>query len=499
MTRSPSTPKAVIRAAEAADLSIQPHDVAAVVQTLRDHDALVQPLLDTVATPEAPEGAFSPSWQGGRMPVAVESIAGSRVLARYDATEPLVHAFTEFDRAAAASLGQPDRHGALGGLSFAVKDVFAVAGTVTRCGCAALKDNYTAVDSEVVARLRSAGAVLVGKLVTHELTCGLDDPGTRNPWNVDTYPGGSSAGAGAAVAVGVCDFAIGTDAAGSVRIPAAATHTVGLKPTYGLLSTEGLQRFATAPSIDHVGIIARSVETVEDVFEVLAGSPSHDTDLGNGQLHGVRLGSPKWASAQDTVTPEVDACHQRALGVLRDLGAELVDVAIPEFELVPAVVFTLFPAELASAHRELLRSAQSYHPDVRHLLQAGALIPEDHVQAARAYRLALRDVVAAAYDRYRLDALVTPTMPMPPPLLAELVPTRDLGPLTTLTAPFNVTGQPALTVPSGFVNGLPVGLQLAGRPFEESRILTIGREYLNAASQTPPNRLSSRTIQERLP
>ena len=200
-------------------------------------------------------------------------------------------------------------------------------------------------DATVVGRLRGAGAVLVGTHVSHELTCGLDQPPTRNPWALDSYPGGSSAGGGASVAVGSAAFALGTDAAGSVRIPAAMTGVVGFKPTAGLVSAHGVVRHATAPSIDNVGILARTVPEVSAVLEVIAGPDPADAATlweltgggaaasaeAPGGLAGRRLGilGDSTRAALDVRTPperEVWSSFDAACDVLRHLGAELVPV-----------------------------------------------------------------------------------------------------------------------------------------------------------------------------
>ena len=196
-------------------------------------------------------------------------------LRRLDETEPFIHAYVDVDRAGATAaarlVDEGDVGGPLAGRPFAVKEVISVAGLPAAGGSPAFATHVAGFDATVVERLRSAGAVFVGTQVSHELTCGLDEPPTRNPWALDSYPGGSSAGGGASVAVGSTEFALGTDAAGSVRIPAAMTGVVGLKPTAGLVSAHGVVRHATAPSIDNVGILARSVAEVSKILEVIAG------------------------------------------------------------------------------------------------------------------------------------------------------------------------------------------------------------------------------------
>ena len=352
-------------------------------------------------------------------------------------------------------------------------------------------------------RLRGAGAVLVGTHVAHELTCGLDEPPTRNPWALDSYPGGSSAGGGASVAVGSAAFALGTDAAGSVRIPAAMTGVVGLKPTAGLVSAHGVVRHATAPSIDNVGILARTVPEVSAVLEVIAGPDPADaatlwefTDVGAaasaealGSLVGRRLGilGDSTRAALDARTPperEVWSSFDAACDVLRQLGAELVPVELPALEAAPDAVFTFFSTELAAAHRHLLEDrAARYHPGVLEMLVGALSIPTSQIAEAVAFRRGLRAEVQATFSAGELDALVTPTTPRTAMPLASFDPATELGSLIPYTCPFNVTGQPAVSVPCGFTSsGLPVGLQLVGVPFDDAGLLRVAAAYEQATT-----------------
>ena len=363
--------------------------------------------------------------------------------------------------------------------------------------------------------------------VSHELTCGLDEPPTRNPWALDSYPGGSSAGGGASVAVGSAAFALGTDAAGSVRIPAAMTGVVGLKPTAGLVSTKGVVRHATAPSIDNVGVLARSVTEVSEVLGVIAGADPADaaTLLHAGgmraipsagthepgpdeavslrgsrmrtipsvgtheQLSGVRLGTLGDATraAMDARTPperEVWGSFDAACEVLQNLGAALAPVEIPALEGAPDAIFTLFATELAAPHRHLLEGrAADYHPGVLEMLVGALSIPVSQVTEAVAFRGGLRGEVLGAFAAARLDALVTPTVPRVAMPLASFDPATELGTLIPYTCPFNLTGQPAVSVPCGFTaSGLPIGLQLVGLPFEDVALLDVASAYEQATT-----------------
>ncbi|MCY3952049.1 MAG: amidase [bacterium] len=426
-------------------------------------------------------------------------------LARLEETEPLVHAYVHVDRAGAVAAARlvddGEVSGPLAGQPFAVKEVISVAGLPAAGGSRAFAAHVADFDATVVERLRRAGAVLLGTQVSHELTCGLDEPPTRNPWALDGYPGGSSAGGGASVAVGSAAFTLGTDAAGSVRIPAAMTGVVGLKPSAGLVSNHGIVRHATAPSIDNVGIFARSTTEVSEVLEVIAGADPADAatlwesgDAGvaaaagvPGSLDGRRLGTlgDSTRAALDARTPpesDVWDAFESACDVFGRLGAVLVPVEIPAFEAAPDAIFTFFATELAAAHRHLLEGrAAGYHPGVLEMLVGALSIPVSQVAEAVEFRGGLRGEVLGAFADARLDALVTPTTPRVAMPLASFDPATELGTLIPYTCPFNLTGQPAVSVPCGFsASGLPIGLQFVGAPFEDSAVLAVAAAYESA-------------------
>ena len=428
-----------------------------------------------------------------------------RALRRLDETEPLVRAYVDVDRAgavaAACRIDDAGSTGALSGHPFGVKEVISVAGLRASGGSAAFADHVATSDATVVRRLCRAGAVLIGTQVSHELTCGLDEPPTRNPWALDSYPGGSSAGGGASVAVGSATFTLGTDAAGSVRIPAAMTGVVGLKPSAGLVSTHGIVRHATAPSIDNVGILARSVADVSAVLAVVAGPDPADAatlwrlsgvraipPTGTREhVGGVRFGALGDATraAMDARTPperEVWSSFDAACEVLRGLGAVLVPIEIPALHRAPDAIFTLFATELAAAHRHLLEGRTAdYHPGVLEMLVGALSIPQSQVAEAVGFRGRLRGEVLGAFTGARLDALVTPTTPRVAMPLASFDPSTELGTLIPYTCPFNLTGHPAVSVPCGFTpSGLPVGLQLVGAPFEDVTLLQVAAAYEQA-------------------
>jgi Asp-tRNA(Asn)/Glu-tRNA(Gln) amidotransferase A subunit family amidase len=409
-------------------------------------------------------------------------------LARIDALEPAVHAHARFDPSLARRRLEEAGPGPLHGVPYGVKDVFDVAGLPTACGSAALVDAAPARDSaEIVKQLDEAGAVLVGKHVTHELTVGLDEPPTRNAWDHACYPGGSSAGGAVAVATGMALFAIGTDAAGSVRIPACANGVAGLKPTWSRLSPAGIRRCATAPSIDHVGILAPTAGDVAIVATALDPTLAPDPDgPSRWPLRGTRIGvlGAGTAAATEAVEPEVAAAVATALDTLGELGAEFAEVEVPSLPLARQAIFTLFTSELAAGAAQLVNEhPEGMHDGVRHLVELGVVLPAEHLSAAEGLRRRLRVELRDAFDSCALDALITPTMPRVAMPLAELDPASDLAGLIPYTCPFNLTGQPAVSVPCGMSDaGLPIGLQIAGRPFAESTILRIAMAYEEATA-----------------
>ena len=429
-------------------------------------------------------------------------------LERLDVTESLVHAYVNVDlesaRSAAIAADAMSPVGPLHGWPFAVKEVIEVSGVPTSGGSEVLAGHVPSEDATVVRRLRSAGAVLVGTQVSHELTCGLDEPPTRNPWALDRYPGGSSAGGGVSVAVGSARFALGTEAAGSVRIPGAMTGVVGLKPTAGLVSSFGVVREATAPSIDHVGILARTVGDVADVLAVIAGPdpsdaatlrvnagspPAEVRSSDRTSIDGIRLGVFGEATREaldELVEPEPDvvAVVNAAYEQLKDLGATLVPVDLPTLARSSEAIFTFFSTELAAAHRRLLGPERSsYHPAIASMLEHALDAPPEQVLAAVEIRTTLRREVEEAFSTSDVQMLVSPTTPRVAMPLDLFDPEEELGTLITYTCPFNLTGQPAVSLPCGFsTDALPVGLQIVGMAYGEAEVLRVASAYEQATT-----------------
>lgn len=414
------------------------------------------------------------------------------VAARLEATEPVYHAYaaTRLDaaldeaRALDRGRGTGGRDGVLRGIPFAAKDIFCTRDLPTEAGSRVLSGFRPRTDAVAVARARDAGAILLGKLVTHEFACGQDVPATRSAWNPAHYPGGSTAGGGVAVALGSALAAFGSDSAGSVRKPAALNGVVGYKPTFGTLSTAGV--IPLSPSCDHVGVIARTVDDCGLLAAVAAGGTGTEprdrvASAEPASLRGRRLGLAGYFTGPH-VDQDVQQVFWRALDDLRDLGAEIIEVPLGCLEDSAAIGFTIIMAEAAAVHAGWLRtSLDRYHPDTRRFLELASLIPGQHAELARAARRALTAEMAAAFRSASLDALVMPAVPLTSMPVADMDIGRDLGTYIRHTLPANLTGQPAITVPGGLTGtGLPVGVQFAGIPGRDGALLGLARSYETA-------------------
>jgi aspartyl-tRNA(Asn)/glutamyl-tRNA(Gln) amidotransferase subunit A len=424
------------------------------------------------------------------------------VLERLEAAEPHISAFEFVDRdaaleAAAQLDGELERQGPRGplhGIPLAIKDIFDVEGVPTRCGSRAFAGAAPAsADSTAVARLRAAGAVIVGKTRTHELACGVYTAPACNPWSLERSPGGSSGGSGAAVAVGAAMGATGSDTGGSIRIPAALCGVVGIKPTYGRVSRAGVA--ALSWSLDHVGPLARTVDDAALLLHVMAGSDPRDPTAadrpvpdfleGRSQsLTRARIGVPGEAFL-DAIQPEVQAAVEFARGLLDHAGATVIDISIPELAAALAAEYAIVLAEAASYHEELIRTrAESIGDDVRVLLEAGTLLPSSVYLGAQRTRTALKQAFRRAFGEHELTALLAPTVPATAQLHDQATFEFDgeeegvPDSFVRTTGPFNLTGLPTVALPVDLSSdGLPIGIQLAGPPFEEEVVVGIARAF----------------------
>ncbi|MGA9747985.1 MAG: amidase, partial [Nocardioides sp.] len=327
-------------------------------------------------------------------------------------------------------------------------------------------------DSAVVAALRRAGAVVLGTTRTHELAFGFTTPGVRNPHDDTRIAGGSSGGSAAAVASGVCRVALGTDTAGSVRNPAALCGVVGFKPTYGVVSRRGMLPLSW--SMDHVGILAASVAEARAVLDVVASDRVEPT---SGRPPGpLRIGVPAPVGRIDEGVLDATA---RAQARLEGSGATLVEVRLPWAEHVLAAGFAIILAEAAARHGHLVRERRGQITDeVAMLLAAGQLLPASVYAHAQRVRTLIASGWREMFLDHRLDLVASPTLPITAPRIgADTVawPDGAVDPLVPVVAGATIaqdlTGLPAVSVPFGNVDGLPVGITLTGRPFADTAVL----------------------------
>jgi aspartyl-tRNA(Asn)/glutamyl-tRNA(Gln) amidotransferase subunit A len=406
------------------------------------------------------------------------------------------------DEARRAADQGPDPARPLRGIPIAVKDNIEAAGVRATGGSTILADHVPAGDAPAWERLRRAGAILVGKANLQEFGMGPTSLNphygpTRNPWDPERVPGGSSGGSAAAVAAGMALAALGTDAGGSVRIPAALCGVVGLKGTHGLVPVRGGIAFGN-PTVDHIGPLTRSVADAALLLGLMAGpDPDDPTTVAappadfaaaaadgarSPDLRGLRVGAPTMHYF-GPIDAEVEAAVRAAIDQLAALGATIVDVTIPDHDALVAGTAAL-SAEGVAFHRRWMRERLGdYAEDVQARLLANQLIPgADYARSLRARRL-LRERYAAALAE--VDLLAAPTTPIVAPTIAEAeadaIPlageTVDVGILSRNTRVANVTGLPAISVPCGFARGLPVGLMLLAGPFAEERLLRAAAAY----------------------
>ncbi|MDJ0389211.1 amidase [Roseomonas sp. E05] len=426
------------------------------------------------------------------------------LLARIAAQEGRVHAFIRLDvkgaRAAAAEaareIAAAGPRSPLHGVPVGLKDIIDVAGQPTTCHSKLRLDHVAARDATVVARLRGAGAILLGKLSTHEFAVGgpcfdLPFPPARNPWNLAHHPGGSSSGSGAGLAAGFFPLALGSDTGGSVRNPASAAGLVGLKPTYGLLPRTGV--FPLSWTLDHVGPMARSVEDVALLTRALAGHDPADpgsaaapgwtdpaADLARG-VAGLRIGFVRHFHEADLpADPEVASALEAAAAEFVRQGATLRDVTLPPHERFAAVNRVILTAEAFAIHGDWLRRRPGdYAGLTRAALLTGAFLSaEDLMQAMRLRRL----LTAAVDDAFReVDVLLCASSVVTPARIEDAAEVARTYPLHA-RAPFNVTGHPAVGMMAGLSSaGLPLSLQLVARPFEERTLLRAAAAWERAA------------------
>jgi aspartyl-tRNA(Asn)/glutamyl-tRNA(Gln) amidotransferase subunit A len=419
-------------------------------------------------------------------------------LDRIEALDGAVNAYitvrAEEALAEADALEREPRRGPLWGVPVAVKDVIDVAGTPTTAASRILAGHVADRDAHVVARLRAAGAILLGKLNLHEFAYGALTTSphfgpTRNPWSPERVCGGSSGGSGAAVAAGLAAATLGTDTAGSIRIPSCYCGATGLRPSTGRVSNRGI--LPVAWSFDTVGPIAGTAEDCALLLGAIAGHdardpstvdvpvPPYGESLGGG-VHGLRIGVV--TSLVERADPRIAAAVSEALEELRSLGAELVPVAPALLEHAGTIQQAMQFQEATAAHMEWLRTRLSdYGEDVRARLLVGLFLPSTaYVTGQRARRVAYEEL-RRVFER--VDVLAAPGMPVLPPWIGEEtveVEGRDVPyrlALIPYNSPWSLVGSPVASVPCGFVEDLPVGLALVGPRLGEATVLRAAHAF----------------------
>ena len=397
-------------------------------------------------------------------------------------------------RAAEAAIMRDGPHGPMHGIPIGLKDIVDTKGIPTTCQSKILQENVPERDAACAARLAAAGTVLMGKLTTHEFADGgpsfdLPKPPARNPWTPEHFTAGSSNGTGAAVASGMILCGIGTDTGGSIRGPAALCGIAGIKPTYGLVSRAGVA--PAAFSLDHIGPMAWTAEDCAIMLRVLAGHdprdpasanrpvPDYTAGLGSG-LKGVRVGVIRHFHETDhTVSEATQKGIDTTLSVLRDLGCAIGDVTLSPLQDWHACGSLISITERAAAYEEWSRARLAdFGERVQRRLMLGALVSGvDYVQAVRRRRELRAELQAAMRG---LDIVITAGAPDEAPKM-DAIPRWDVFASPGFTMPFNVAGYPAICVCSGFgPGGLPVSVQMVGKPFQEAMVLRVADAFEKA-------------------
>ena len=425
-------------------------------------------------------------------------------LERIRRLQPKLNSFitvTEAEGREAATEAEAEiRHGRyrgpLHGIPISIKDLFATRGVRTTAGSKVLGNWIPDFDAAAVARLREAGMVMVGKNNMHEFAYGVTNDNAhygaaRNPWDQTRVSGGSSGGSAAAVASSQCTASLGTDTGGSIRIPSAVCGVVGMKPTYGRVSRHGA--IPLAWSLDHAGPITKTVEDVAIMLSAIGGPDPNDPTASSrpvpdyrramiGGIRGLRLGIPRQYFFDD-IDPEIRQAVDKAIRELERLGMATLEVDVPNLENCAAMEAHITLVEATSYHEPYLKSQpDDYSPEVRTNLEAGRyLLGTDYVKSQRA-RTLLQHNFNEAFRR--VDLIISPTLPAFSPRVGEQwVQSGNrrenvIDAFLRFNIPYDLAGFPAISVPCGFgLNGLPIGLQIAGKAFDETKILRAANAY----------------------
>ncbi len=403
-------------------------------------------------------------------------------LSRIDALEDSVHAWVTLDREGAQAQAQTLQEelvhgrsrGPLHGIPVGIKDIIYTRGLRTTAGSKIHRDFVPDYDATVVSKLRDAGAVILGKTVTTEFAC-FDPPKTRNPWNLAHTPGGSSSGSAAAVASRMCPAALGSQTGGSISRPAAYCGIVGCKPTWGRVSVYGVHPVSF--SLDHPGPFTRSVADAALLLRAIAGADPHDplssdapvpdypANLAKPLTRPPRIGLIR-SYFQETADDAMGAAVENAADAFRPNGAGVTDVDLPEsFSDLHRMHRTIMLAEAAACHAAQFKTHKAdYSPGIRSLIEEGLSLPAVDYADARRHQLVFRSEIQTLFAD--IDLLLTPATLTPAP--KDLATTGD----PAFNAPWSYAGLPTVVLPAGLSpEGMPVGVQLTGRPFAESDLL----------------------------
>lgn len=431
---------------------------------------------------------------------AVSSVALTEtMLERIGRLDPALHSYAavteeiarEGARRAEEEIQAGRWRGPLHGVPVAVKDLIDVAGVATRCGSPMRRDSIASDDAVVVARLREAGAVILGKLALAEFALSgyhPDEAAPVNPWAADRWPGASSSGSGVAVAAGLCFAALGTDTGGSIRFPAAANRVVGLKPTYGSASVDGV--FPLAPSLDHVGPLARSAGDAAIMLSAIrSGFVPPAPEEPGALLDGLRIGVDR--SYVAGVEPAVAAGLDSALEIFANAGAKLVEVALAPIREGADLWMAVTALEALDVHRATYPArADEYGPSFRALLDFAAICPPEIRQQGEEARARIRSALRRAFQDS--DLIACPIMiSLPPPVsifsAQAVLPPEAIAAVLAFTAPFNFAGNPAIAFPCGLsAEGLPLSAQLVAPADGESMLVRAARAYERLAPPIGP-------------
>jgi aspartyl-tRNA(Asn)/glutamyl-tRNA(Gln) amidotransferase subunit A len=396
-------------------------------------------------------------------------------------------------RQAETEIQQGSYKGALHGIPLALKDLYETQGIRTTGGSTFFADYFPEADAAVVQRLKEAGAVLLGKLNMHEIALGVTNENPHygdccNPWDLTRITGGSSGGNAAALAAGLCMGAMGSDTGGSIRIPSSLCGVVGLKPTYGRVSLRGV--IPLSWNLDHAGPMARSVRDIAILLQTIAGYDPQDAwsvdmpvenylAIHEDGVRGWRIAvaSDGYFTDTEVVDGEVQSAVIQVAKVFESLGAQVEQVPFPNAREAAMVNGLMTPSDAAAFHHQrLAENPQGFGQDVLKRLQTGAAYTSTEYSLARRMQTILRCQFKEFFNEF--DLLLTPTTPITAPVRGSADPFDRPRILTRFTAPYNLTGLPALSIPCGWSSEkMPIGLQIVGKPWAEVKVILAGELY----------------------